>query len=883
MRGFIRYLSLISAVALLSYLSLGREARAGCAPAPSIKDDVLSCNVATPPDPTAATVNASKGNDQITVDSGTYTGGFDGGAGNDTFTLIGGIIGSITDTVGLRSTLILTPGSNATITGNVTFDETLDRLEVHAGTISGHVEQGIGVDTLIMTGGVIGSIAQGVGRDHATVSGGRIIGEFTDGDIFTMTGGRIGSVDLRTGTNIMRMSGGQIDLNVNAEQADDTLELSGGSIGGNVNFGSGDDKITVTGGAIGGQVLTEAGTDSFTWADGGTIGGAVDLGADNDGAILRNLTNALLSSTSPIDGNLGTDRLTFENTVATDVGRFQRWETVDLTNGSQLTLDTNLTLGDAGTGTGSLSIDATSTLFAGGGDNSILPFTSGQLASVANGGTIDLTNGGPSATDSLTIVGNYSAGSNLLLNTVLGADGSPSDKLVIESGAATGNTTIGVVKVGGAGALTTSDGILVVEAVNGATTAGDAFAQGNRVAAGAFEYLLFRGGVAGAAPDNWHLRSALVPGSAPPAARGALAPRAAPAPGEPVAPPAPGEPAAPLAPAPLPAPPAPPAPGEPAIPLLRPEVPVYSAVLPTARALGILTLDAFHERQGEQRLLQGTGVVPAAWGRAFGEKREDSWSGLAAPEFDGTLFGFQAGLDLAGFVSSRGDERDHLGVFVGYARADGDIDGFAVGQQMQVGDLGFNAYSIGAYGTHIGPGEWYLDAVLMGTFFDGKASSDFGAAADPDGTGVTASLEGGYPIALGAGLTLEPQAQITWQHLDLDDTADAISTVEYDTADTFIGRVGARLQGEVQAGSVPLQPYVKLNLWQQVGGDDAVIFGGANEIETKNRMTAIEVGAGIVAKVSESVGLYAVVDYTTDIADNDTEVIQGNLGVRVTW
>ncbi len=868
MHGFIRYLSLISAVAALSYLSLGREARAGCAPAPSVKDDVLSCNAATPSDPTAATVNASKGNDQITVDSGTYTGGFDGGAGNDSFTLNGGIIGSITDTVGLRSTLILTPGSTATITGDVTFDETLDRLEVHAGTISGHVEQGIGVDTLIMTGGVIGSIAQGVGRDHATVSGGRIIGAFNDGDIFTMTGGRIGSVDLRTGTNIMRMSGGQIDLNVNAEQANDTLELSGGSIGGNVNFGSGDDKITVTGGAIGGQVLTEAGTDSFTWADGGTIGGAVDLGADNDGAILRNLTNVLLSSTPPIDGNLGTDRLTFDNTVATDVGRFQRWETVDLTNGSQLTLDTNLTLGDADTGTGSLSIDATSTLFAGGGNNSIVPLTEGQLVSVANGGTIDLTNGGPSATDSLTIVGNYSAASDLLLNTVLGADGSPSDKLVIDSGTATGKTTIGVVNVGGAGALTTSDGILLVEALNGATTAGDAFALGNRVAAGAFEYLLFRGGVAGAAPDNWHLRSTLVPGSAPPAPRGA--------------PPAPVEPAPPLAPGPVPVPPAPPAPGEPPIPLRRPEVPVYSTVLPTARALGILTLGTFHERQGEQSLLSGTGLVAAGWARAFGEKAEHGWSGTVAPEFDGTLFGFQAGLDLAGFVSSRGDERDHLGLFFGYGRVDGDIDGLALAQQLQVGDLGFNAYSIGAYGTHVGAGEWYLDAVLMGSFFEGSASSDFGAGSDVDGTGVTASLEGGYPIALGAGLTLEPQAQLIWQHLDLDDTKDAFSTVAYDTADAFIGRVGARLQGEVQAGSVPLKPYVKLNVWQQVGGDDAVILG-ANEIETKNQMTAIEVGAGIVAQVSESVGLYAVVDYTTDVADNDTEVIQGNLGVRVTW
>jgi autotransporter family porin len=52
-------------------------------------------------------------------------------------------------------------------------------------------------------------------------------------------------------------------------------------------------------------------------------------------------------------------------------------------------------MGDAGTQTGTVSIDAASTLFAG--DPSVLPFTGGQLVTVINAGVIDLTNG-PSAT-----------------------------------------------------------------------------------------------------------------------------------------------------------------------------------------------------------------------------------------------------------------------------------------------------------------------------------------------------------------------------------------------------------------------------------------------------------------------------------------------------
>ncbi len=65
-----------------------------------------------------------------------------------------------------------------------------------------------------------------------------------------------------------------------------------------------------------------------------------------------------------------------------------------------------------------------------------------------------------------TIKGNYTgAGGAMAINTVLGGGGSPSDRLVISGGAATGNTIVHVTNVGGVGAETTGNGIQVVEAV----------------------------------------------------------------------------------------------------------------------------------------------------------------------------------------------------------------------------------------------------------------------------------------------------------------------------------------------------------------------------------------------------------------------------------
>src|SRR5262249_12299863 len=68
--------------------------------------------------------------------------------------------------------------------------------------------------------------------------------------------------------------------------------------------------------------------------------------------------------------------------------------------------------------------------------------------------------------------GNYIGqnGAGITLNTFLGGDGSPSDRLVITGGTGTGPTSLTIHNTTGPGAPTLANGILVVEAVNGGTT-----------------------------------------------------------------------------------------------------------------------------------------------------------------------------------------------------------------------------------------------------------------------------------------------------------------------------------------------------------------------------------------------------------------------------
>jgi len=87
----------------------------------------------------------------------------------------------------------------------------------------------------------------------------------------------------------------------------------------------------------------------------------------------------------------------------------------------------------------------------------------------------------------LTTTNYRGTGRTIALNTFLGADGSLSDKLVINGGSATGNSLLRITNAGGSGAETVANGITVVQAINNGTTAPDAFTLPGEVRTGAFD------------------------------------------------------------------------------------------------------------------------------------------------------------------------------------------------------------------------------------------------------------------------------------------------------------------------------------------------------------------------------------------------------------
>ncbi|MGF7111749.1 autotransporter family protein [Pseudomonas laurylsulfatiphila] len=807
-------------------------------------------------------------------------------AGNDNFLCDSGTSGPLTDLSG-NNTLTFPANGTGRINGNVTFGAGADAVNIASGTVVGAISQGSGIDDFIMSDGGLQSLAQGDGRDTFLMIGGTIVGAFEDGDVARMTGGTIGRVDMKLDNNIFDMSGGQILGNLVTGLGTDKIIFSGGRIGGNISVSNGNDSITITGGEIVGEIRAGNGDDTLVWDGGGIIRSQVLLGADNDRVTLRNLTESTLAPTPIINGGNGNDLLTFDHTTSSGAARYINWETVNLGNGSRFDVDGNFQLGDDTSGTGVFNVDGSSMLTSIRG--SITSLTAGRLATLNNSGVIDLASGNSRTNDTLTVEGNYVGnGGQLLLQSTVGDDSSPSDRLVVNNGTLTGSTLIGVTNVGGAGALTRQNGIQLVQAQGTAVSDNTAFALKAPVSVGAFDYRLFKGGITPGSENSWYLRSSVV---APPVVAvanpdPALPPTLEPIVAVPVAAPvvvATGVQGAggvvTLKAAVLPAA----VPGAAPIPLYREAVPAWSVVPPAAAQLTLTALGTFHDRQGDQRLLTETGALGAGWGRVYGKNLEQTWAGTVTPRLDGSLNGFQVGNDL--FSSQlAGGQTQRSGFFIGHSRLQGDVDGFNQGfEGKRSGNVELKGDSLGVYWTLTDPAGAYFDAVAMYTWLNGDNRSESGLKIDNDGHVTTLSAEVGYPITVAGNWVVEPQAQAIYQKVKLDSQDDGISHVSFDSDSAWTGRVGARIKGRYEVSGRPLEPYLRANIWHTFTGTDTVTFDHVDQIETQQRATSADLGIGMVLSVAASVSVYAGLDYTSNIDSNQQRGTFGNVGIRVQW
>jgi autotransporter family porin len=432
---------------------------------------------------------------------------------------------------------------------------------------------------------------------------------------------------------------------------------------------------------------------------------------------------------------------------------------------------------------------------------------------------------------------NYTGASGVIgLNTYLGGDGSPSDRLMLNGGAATGLSSLRITNAGGSGALTQANGIQVVDAVNGGSTAPGAFVLSNRVVSGPYEYLLYRSSVDASNAQAWYLRSE-----------------------QPPIPPVP-----PMPPVPTPTPPVPVpdiAPPLPKRPLFRPEVAAY---LSNQRQAGGMFLHSLHDRLGEPQWIETQSFDNAedkrrsGWLRVVGKNgKSNSGDGNFGVDTDSTLI--QGGGDIAQWSLTKGEDatsadRLHLGLMLGYGKANSEAT--AAGNLAHAkGEV--EGWSVGAYGTwyqndanRLG---WYAD--VWGTYgwFNNTVQGDTLPKVKYDAKAFTLSGETGYAMKVGStDWVVEPQAQLVYVKYSEDDIDERNGTRIYGGEGSgWISRIGLRTYRTwVREDGRKLQPYVTLNWWHDkldnAAAFNQVVLGDmypANRYEVKLGLN-VDLGRG---------------------------------------
>ncbi|MDD2045973.1 autotransporter domain-containing protein [Pseudomonas putida] len=301
----------------------------------------------------------------------------------------------------------------------------------------------------------------------------------------------------------------------------------------------------------------------------------------------------------------------------------------------------------------------------------------------------------------------------------------------------------------------------------------------------------------------------------------------------------------------------------------------------SASGLGLTTLGAFSERLAERHAPAASDTIASQWAPFFPAPTRNGAPAPARLEMNNQSLQISPDLFIR---ETSGGNTHRAGFFVGHSNLQSGFDGM---RKPQVGDkksnVSLEGESLGMYWSMTHDQGWHVDAVAMGTRFDVNGRSENGQRLDGDGHALTLSVEGGFPIKLGANWTIEPQAQLINQQYFPGSQTQTDTQQAFDQQPNWTGRVGAKLSARYNVRGMPVEPFLRTNVWHDFSNADTVSLDKVDKISSGRNSTTVELGLGLVARVTPKVALFVSADYSSDVDDNDLNGVIGNLGVRVRW
>lgn len=460
----------------------------------------------------------------------------------------------------------------------------------------------------------------------------------------------------------------------------------------------------------------------------------------------------------------------------------------------------------------------------------------------------------------LNVAGNMTGGGTLILNTHLGDDSSSSDVIHV-TGNMEGNYNLTVNNTDGTGALTTGDGIDIIQ-VDGKTEG--VVKLVNRVAIGSYEYLLYHG--SSTDTNDWYLRSSYTPDPTPdidPTDDTDTTPDTDPTDDTGTVPDTNTTPDtdptddststpdnSPIA--------------------WRQEVAGYIAAPALNQRYGFDSIGTYHQRTGS-----GVSHNRNTWGRISASHQQNDPNRFS---YSTDTWFAQLGIDL--YENKNDEQTEHTaGVMVtlGNQKTDAQDSARGVNPLLSVntGSVNTDIYSFGGYYTVMGKNGGYIDAVSMASYYRNHYES--ASDAQQHGYGIVGSVEVGKPYTLYNPFKIEYQAQVKYQYLNLDSFHDDISSISGVSQSAVEARGGIRLLKEDPV----FTPYITLDAVTSTGTHPDVTIADKS-LSSQMSEDHWQVGSGISYKFENKSELYAEGQYQKSF-NNTFEGYSGIVGVKVNF
>jgi outer membrane autotransporter protein len=198
----------------------------------------------------------------------------------------------------------------------------------------------------------------------------------------------------------------------------------------------------------------------------------------------------------------------------------------------------------------------------------------------------------------------------------------------------------------------------------------------------------------------------------------------------------------------------------------------------------------------------------------------------------------------------------------------------------------YDAHGASAWMTWQQENGFYVDAVVGGERYQGTVNTAVrGAVANIRAGGWTASVETGYPFAVGGGWWVEPQLQVKHRTLSIDpfQDVDNINT-QIQVGGLTSTRAGVRF---AKTDNPQFSPYGRLDFIHASGGSSKTTASnpawgelGTGTFEGGRLGNTVRVGAGANSRLTPYLSLHGEADYLHATSDYGTRGWQANVGVR---